>query len=1051
MDTQLIKIFENNYALRIKFESEGESTAEGSGLHACFVLDRSGSMAGGPIRDAKGALVSFVTKMEKMNVPVSIIAFNNMLEKASSVTHGYDGLRTWVEAIKGSGGTLFRNVFEEMETRFIKDHLDNTFIMFLSDGQDNDGLAKLIPYMERFKAAIVKNNFTASIHTIGFSEDHDAKLLTALTTYGTKAGTFQYLDRDGRIPVAVNNATEFLYQTSIWGQYIGANGVPIKLEISDDEKNSKIHYGVVFLDEKEIGEAKVELFASGKKTEHKLELNRVDNLELEDRVMLFTSFASNTVLKILEQRQHKLIKKEDIPGLMDKIHKIDKGLDDLIAAIKKFRSLQRKQNMPFCLQAKDMIREFYDVLKEDVSQEISNIKLAQLNRLAYSNILTRSLMKKINKRIGENAGMLQEIDNEINKILTAMDFKMLGEKYKDDTEKYGHCLISYKDWFDALQDGDCFCLTFDAARAEGGIMDPSLVTIKSINTTQLTAESFLDSALFITRSGQLIKGVGQHGAPASTLVKGLPEEIITGILPLYINEDNWKVAKLRMKPLLAWTIAQDVLAYEPKQMTVLPFVLMAKAAISQNTEHKKFQFKLIADTCAAIYRDNKEMILPDLKVKLDSYLAKPDVRTVDQIPNNRVFLCHLYVALKEGDIKLEQILPILPHIMEEELRRNGPKVDLDIHEFYMKILNVDIAKYVTPYITAFRAELDSKKGTTSQAEKFKALVKDMHIELKAPEEVKGIGKEEEKAPVKPAPVSESEVKFEFDTTVLCERAEKVVQRYNDQFKNAEWNVPQTVALLNLFDVKPYGNIEEMGLDTAAKKLAFCIQSSIQKANADRRDAIAKGLYISPFDHAASENFIKKLYAEQAILERNNQKSKVLAEIEKNAGFEDAAKFAQTKDIYDAAGILHGTLRGSAMFHHFHQALRSPGIPLIVEKCKMLTSGQYLGVKLIMDDMKSPQDVVNGFVVWRPKKKHCFKIWEPNRAQAPLEEWQKAFPTLVEYLKDQDDRKNGIFVPYRHPRANVKDPRHRVNSPMHTGPAKVSKKKKVKKQKPAKKP
>ena len=88
-------------------------------------------------------------------------------------------------------------------------------------------------------------------------------------------------------------------------------------------------------------------------------------------------------------------------------------MDEIINEVKKKQSLQKKQLMPFCLQTKDLFVEIFNMLKENITNEMSNVRLAQLNRLAYQDSLKRSLMKKINRRVGENAGMLDEIDNKV--------------------------------------------------------------------------------------------------------------------------------------------------------------------------------------------------------------------------------------------------------------------------------------------------------------------------------------------------------------------------------------------------------------------------------------------------------------------------------------------------------------------------------------------------------------------------------------------------------------------------------------------------------------
>lgn len=1017
---EVMPVFDDDFCIRIRFETP-ESSSISSNLHAYFVLDRSGSMAGRPIRDAKGALGSFITKVEKLNLPITVIAFNDRFEKQTSKDKGYVGLKTWVEGITGQGGTLFKNVFKDMEKDFVEKHLDNTYIMILSDGQDNEGLDRLTPYMESFKNTITKNNFTCTIHTIGFSGDHDAKLLSSVTTYGTKVGTFQYVAYDGRIPVAVNNASEFLYQSSIWGQYLGVSKEPVKLEITDDAADEKIHYGLVYLKKKDMEKPKVELYYQGKKSEHNLELKEPDVLDLDETVQLFTTYASNVILKLIAERQEVRITKEEVPKILDKIQRMDKHLDELMATIRKKRSLQRKQIMPFCLQTKDLFNEFLAMIKEDVTKELSNLRLAQLNKLAYQDVLQRSLQKKINKRVGANAGMLDKIDEDINKVVKTMDFTKIAEEYKDETEKYGHCLISYKDWLDALQDGDSFCLTFDAHRPKSGIMDPSMVTITTINTTQLTAESFLDSALFVTKAGQLIKGEGQHGASATTLVKGLPDEVITGVMPLFINPEHWKVARLRMPPLLAWTVAQDVLAFEPKQLTIIPFLLLAKAALDQTTEHKKLQFKLIFDTCMAIYKEHTKMILPDLKVKLEKYLTNPEVRTVDSISNNRVFLIHLYVASQAGDIDAKTIPTIFPHLMEEELRRGSPSMDAEAHEFNKKMLGVDESKYISPYILAFQEKLaaNDKKGV-SEAERFKQMLKEKNPAFNFEgEEIKEVKGEEKKDEGKKLG---EELKIELNYASLPEKARTTLEAFNKLLVSSA--AAQTAKLLPLFGAAVYANVSEIGIDTPIKQLMFVIQTVTQKVNADRREAIQKGLYVSPFDQAAAEAYLTKLYTDTVVLERENRKSKILAEREKNSGSANAQKFAITKDVYEAAGIFYGIFRGSNIFHEFHKSLRIPNCPLVLEKVKMMTSGQYLGVKLLMDDMKKPNsDIVNGYVLWKPTKQHAYKIWHPNRSQGTLEQWKEAFPYLTEYLDHQDKRLQGIFVPYTKPRSNVNDPRH----------------------------
>lgn len=47
-----------------------------------------------------------------------------------------------------------------------------------------------------------------------------------------------------------------------------------------------------------------------------------------------------------------------------------------------------------------------------------------------------------------------------------------------------------------------------------------------------------------------------------------------GILPLYICEENWKIARELMKPALGWTVCDEPLAYVTSQVQIVPFLVL---------------------------------------------------------------------------------------------------------------------------------------------------------------------------------------------------------------------------------------------------------------------------------------------------------------------------------------------------------------------------------------------------------------------------------------------------------------------------------------------
>jgi hypothetical protein len=73
-------------------------------------------------------------------------------------------------------------------------------------------------------------------------------------------------------------------------------------------------------------------------------------------------------------------------------------------------------------------------------------------------------------------------------------------------ETLGACPLSCNDLFEAMEAGDCMCLGLDVSRSEACIADPSRLVIKEIIPTFMTADSFLDSAVFSLRKNEMAHG-----------------------------------------------------------------------------------------------------------------------------------------------------------------------------------------------------------------------------------------------------------------------------------------------------------------------------------------------------------------------------------------------------------------------------------------------------------------------------------------------------------------------------------------------------------------
>lgn len=144
------------------------------------------------------------------------------------------------------------------------------------------------------------------------------------------------------------------------------------------------------------------------------------------------------------------------------------------------------------------------------------------------------------------------------------DFGALKEQHKVLAEQLGQCPLSLSDLFEAMESGTCMCLSLEVERSEGCIADPSLLKIKKVIPTFMTADSFIDSTVF-----SLNKDIHAHGGFSNTkqgageghLAQGLGRESITGVMPLYLFKEHFEIARRRAPPIYGFLCTLDVMGY----------------------------------------------------------------------------------------------------------------------------------------------------------------------------------------------------------------------------------------------------------------------------------------------------------------------------------------------------------------------------------------------------------------------------------------------------------------------------------------------------------
>ena len=359
---------------------------------------------------------------------------------------------------------------------------------------------------------------------------------------------------------------------------------------------------------------------------------------------------------------------------------------------------------------------------------LSNDKIATLNSLAYRSITKRGFQKKLDQRAQANVSLFEKSEQIVNEYVNSLNFTQLRQEFESEADQFGNCFITCSNWIDLLEQQDCLCLTLNVARTQACVMDPSRVQILSIGTSLMSAESYLDSVLYSLGNSENhaqvhggikdveLKKQNQDGQVTASIVSGTAREAITGVLPLYINEIHWKVAKEKMKSIMGFVATLDVMGYSFEQIKTVPFLVLTKLLQAQKEERQsefyKFKFKLVLDTCLKIYEeyseDGEESVVKmcDEVVSLvKNYNANPLTRTLDVIPSNVVLLSQLYCAIQKGYFDMNSIDHELffKNIAEETLRRFGiPAIDSISDHQLLQLLNVNVEKVVHGHVNEYK-------------------------------------------------------------------------------------------------------------------------------------------------------------------------------------------------------------------------------------------------------------------------------------------------------------------------------------------------------------
>lgn len=877
-------------------------------------------------------------------------------------------------------------------------------------------------------------------HCIGFARNHDVRVLNALANCGSSPGTFQYAEASDKLQNCVEQLVDVLsarvFSCTIFKR---SNATAQRIHFSGD--------GIArtFLGPEDISTGTIK--ASIKDTYVTFDLQEMtEDTHLQSIVELFIHDIQTKLESSADTVFVKNPSMEALTTCTERIAEMEMHIQQTVKKAYRVKKGEREPLVTRCMELTALVDALRARIALAVTGSLKDSQIAEWRDLASRPRLSnRRANKELDKRAITNSNILDESLSAIKTMVQTMDLD--NASVPADVQENCVCVYTLNRPVDALREGDCMALTLQVRRSEAAIFDPNQLVVDAIGVSFLTCDTFFETSALAKRyseadtvdpsaislksperaSSETITTASKTVAPqsstaaswsggfdkstAGSLIKGVGAENINGILPLYLFEEHWKVAKIKMKPVLGYMCTLDVTGYTASQVTIVPFLVMYKALqnlMERADDHNKFIHRIVLETCRAIYEPRKAL-REDVKKLYADYIQNPARRVADVVPRTCTFLMHLYLALLVGDIPGElvkqQFSDFRNAIAEETLRRavrnmealpdsialygidEARDISTPVDEYDRKMHQMKQDTGVSNASIKFRMLADALSGKTKLPAQTD-LASDMVALSVTPKEEPGVGLSPHQHDAMTASWNPCSIKF----------VNRVIANVNVQL------LPVLRVLEHITGIttteNPFETMSHMS------RLAAVVQCFEQRKQADRLDAVEKGKWIDFFREGAdgAARAFLNVRADKAIANaRQAVINQILSVRNSNNANQSAFSFVQTKDLDEAAGLLleECAYLGRRSFGAFLSTFQTTGTPakttraliatdasveLAIRKLEMFILGEYRGVMLRRDRQQKRIEPR-----WMPSKKNMFRIWTTYRDIMTEDDFARIFP------------------------------------------------------------
>ncbi|UJR15056.1 hypothetical protein I4U23_002027 [Adineta vaga] len=641
--------------LRIPFQNDKQNEKYLSRI--ILVIDRSGSMSGGPWRQVQSA-VKAIQEMNQMlqrdpNQEPIVITYNDKISITNLAS---------IATTKAEGSTDFVKAFEQVRQTVKQLGVQKrVVIIFMTDGCDSCNRPNAIQDAQTKLRVFLKNSPTDSVvHVIGYSAEHDLNMMTTLKSLGSTDGIYRYAEGSVGLDEKFRELFELADLT-----------VEFSLKLPDIKEPIKVSGEMVDSDYIEA-----ECWLS-------LDQNIKQPIEImigtnkHHAIPTYTEPDTIFHLKALSKRTGEVTTQQQLDQIQSELQNI-KMFGSSVGGTKADRQIAMEFRAELQARLDALHTIMADIARGTLNQTAA---LAKMNDLRYADKFSKSSrQRRMDQRAVRNQASLKLIDSKLNELKFDEETAFNNVDLTTFT-----CCLTLNNCQDMMTDSqdDIMGVGLVVERQEHVVDAPTLISVKDVSVTILSRSACDDAIKMKINIGDAARLHGgfipsKSNAPTtstnlnlknathqpSEFTRGVAAEPINTFLPLYICDAHFERVKVMLEPTLGYLFTLDICGYKDDQLLGLYSILgqMMNASRQNGSEREEIILREFTRLCHGLLPRTLQYLGTDNDL-LKKFLATPNGRSKAHIQNMMTLFGYIHA------LGIETIDETLRYAIVEELYR----------------------------------------------------------------------------------------------------------------------------------------------------------------------------------------------------------------------------------------------------------------------------------------------------------------------------------------------------------------------------------------------